>query len=523
MKPEIFILLLLTILPTIYKYLFWYFVIQTKEYRTDRFKEYLSTNQWAKAMKNALFFIELPIFIFSIYYLYNNNVEIILQNTLFLLLVLENLFVIWKIIKWNIFKPKMTSRLLVTLVITFITLIILFLSINTYLFIFINLLFVPFAIFLSIFFSLPVVILKKNKILKTAIKISKKHKNPIKVWVTWSYWKSSVKEYLSQILSLNNKVLSTPENINTELWISDLIINKFKNRFDYFIAEMWAYKRWEIKTLWNIVNHKHWFITAIWNQHLALFGSIENTIKAKSEIEKRVNKNRWNLYINWDDENIRKAKFKKNTNIVKYWTRKKSDAHSEITAVKNWKTEFTFSYWKINTKLKTNLLWKHNIVNLTWILAFCFDQAMNITQVREAILDLKSPENTLELIEKKWNILINDTCNLSEWSLFAGLDVMKLHSKKHNKILVLDDILELWENASAIHQKIWKQIAKKKLAKQVVFIWETHRADIVKWLVKWGFKVRDIIPNLDYIKEWNVILFEWKNTKLLFNELIWKK
>jgi len=49
-------------------------------------------------------------------------------------------------------------------------------------------------------------------------------------------------------------------------------------------VEMGAYKRGEIKEICDIVKPKIGILTAINEQHLALFGSIKNTIKANSSL-----------------------------------------------------------------------------------------------------------------------------------------------------------------------------------------------------------------------------------------------
>jgi len=300
MKTNLTLLLILSIFPLLNKYLFWFFSIQLKEYRFDRFFEYISTAQWKKAIFNFWFYIEIPVLILTFWYFINQLIETVIFNVVFNLLILETFFVISKIAKRKIIFPKVTSRLIFTI---FIFLILeslfLYFTKNIYFFILFNLSFPFLVIFLSVFFSLPLVNKLKKKIFFETKMKSKIFNKPTKIWITWSYWKSSVKEYLSQILEKNSKVLITPKNINTELWISDLIIKKLKDKYDYFVVEMWAYKIWEIETLWEIVDHKYGFLTAIWNQHLALFWWIKNTIKAKSEIELKVIQNKWILYINW--------------------------------------------------------------------------------------------------------------------------------------------------------------------------------------------------------------------------------
>ena len=526
MQFEHFLLLILAILPFIYKYSFWLYTIQLKEYRWDRLKEYLSTKQWKSAIFNMWFFLELPLLIGSFVIFYDKNFEIIIFPIIFYFMITYNVFVLWKVIRKNLLKPKLTSRLL--LIVAFF---ILWLSLDLYFLVFkeqiifiysyilSGLLLAPMIIFFYIILTLPIVDFLKNKKIKSAILKSKKTNKPIKVWITGSYWKSSVKEYLSQILEQEGSTLKTPENINTELWVSAIILNKLKNKYKYFVAEMWAYKIWEISILWKIVNQKYWFLTAIWNQHIWLFGNQENIKIGKSEIQESVLKNDGILYINWDNENIRKTKFDKKLNLIKYWKNIKSDAKFNIIWIKKWKTEFEFEYKKIKEKFETNLIWEHNIINLTWILAFCYDIWFKIKDLKKHLLNIKKPKNTQEIIEHGGNILIDDTYNLSEAWLNSGLELLEYFEKK-DKILILDDILELGKQAKNIHYELWKKIAKNKLVGKVLYIWINYKESFVKWLLEWWFKNENILKIEEFSSlNKSVILFEWRNAKKYLDKL----
>ena len=515
-------LLLLSILPLVYKFSFWLYAIQLKEYRFDRFKEYILTPQWKKAIFNFWFFIELTLFLFSFIIFIISDFKVLIYNSLFYFLLIQNFFVIQKIFKNKLIKPKLTSRLLVTLlfILTWTSFIIFFIFLNSninenvlllfYIYLIFNFLITPFIIFLYIILTLPLVNYLKNKKISIASDKSKKNNNIIKIWITWSYWKTSVKEYLTQILSKENKTLSTPKNINTELWVSDIIINKLNNDYKYFVAEMWAYRIWEIKTLWNIVNHKYGFLTAIWNQHLWLFWWIKNIIKAKSEIAEKILKNNGVLYINYDNENIRKIKFDKKLNIIKYWTNKNCDAIALINENKNWITKFELKYkWKTTT-FQTSIIWKHNIINLSWVLAFCIDMWIHQNNLKKYLSELKSLEKILEITKTKNYIKINDTCNLSEDWLFAWLNVLNSTWKNKNNVLIIDDILELGADSEKIHFEFWKKISEKKLINQIMYVWVNYRKYFIKWLVFGWFDSKNIINNYKEIKKDSVILFEWR-------------
>ena len=519
---EHYLLLILAILPFFYKYSFWFYTIQLKEYRWDRFREYLSTKQAKTAIINIWSVIELPLLILSFFIFFNKSFEIIIFNVVFVFLLMQNIFVFRKIIKASFLKPKITSRLFLT---TFILILFLILDLSfiiyyefssiIYSYILFLYLFAPIIIFISIILTLPLVNYLKNKKINKAIKISQKLNFPIKIWITWSYWKSSVKEFLSSILEQDWKTLKTPENINTELWVSSIIINKLKNTYKYFVAEMWAYKIWEIDLLWRIVNHKYWFLTAIWTQHLALFWSQENIIIWKSEIKNSVLKNDWILYINWENENIRKINFEKNLNIVKYWNHSWSQVKYNIIQTKEKETEFELEYKNSKNIFKTNLLWKHNILNLSWVLAFCIDIWIEVKDLQKYIKNIKNPDNTLNTIKNKDFVLIDDSYNLSKDWLLAWIEVFDNYDSRE-KILILDDILELWKDSVKIHYELAKNIAKKDI-NYILYCWINYKEAFEKWLIDWWFKSEQIINSTENIKKWSIILFEWRNTLKYIN------
>ncbi len=555
------LLFILGFLPLVYKILFWLYTIQLKEYRWDRFKEYLRTKQAKSAIINIFSVLDLILLIIAVLiwflYIFKNLYYIpawwIMYQIFFRYLLILNLFVLGKIFRKRILKPKFTFR-----VIILIFLFIIWWSIDlyfffkwnlwnyTYLYILLVYLFLPIILFFYNFISLPIVNYKKNKIINAAIKKSNEINNPpIKIAITWSYWKSSVKEFLASILEQIplsqsflqgekevKNVLKTPENINTELWVSALILNKLNDKFKYFVAEIWAYRRWEIKTLWKIVNHKYGFLTAIWNQHIGLFGSQENIIKWKFEILEKVQENNGFLYVNVDNKYIKDYLEKINTtNIIRYWINSdKACAKSKILEIKNLNTKFEFSYNWIKEIFETNLIWEHNILNLTWILAFCYDIWLKTEDLKKYLLNIKKPKNTQEIIPlskffpqgekdlKVENIAIDDTYNLSEAGLKSGLSLLK-YFKDKEKILVLDDILELGEQAEEIHYNIAKEIAKNNLVDKVLFAWINYEENFKKGLVDWWFKKENILNDLEKISENSVILFEGKKAKNYLNKL----
>ncbi len=518
---EQIIILSLLVIPMIYRYCFWLYVIQLKEYRWDRLIEYFRTLQWKKAIMNIWFYIEVPLLIVTLVTFFNDKAAWILFYIVSAYLLVRNIHIIIKFIRWKVMFPKLTGRMMLVSSLTFwflaVAFSIILATVYNFIYPFIFILFTfPYIFIIAInSLLLPVVNIKKKKIVKEACKIWNSITKPIKVWITWSYGKTTVKEFLCHMLEWDDvNLLKTPEFVNSELWVASLVKNKLKNTYDYFICEMWAYKIWEIDTMWRIVDHTDGFLTAIWNQHLWLFGWIENTKKAKLEIWNSVAKNKGHLYVNWDDKNIRTVVFPEWAKVVKYSvTEEDAHAKSNIKTITSEWTKFEFVYkWK-SYDFETNLIWDHNILNLTGILAFCMDHWVSESKLRKNMMDLEMPKHTLVLKNTtyKWKkiLIVDDSHNLSEASLFSGIRFLKYF--KWEKVAIVDDILELWKDAEDVHYKVGKFTAKR--VDKVMYVWQNYRTSYVAGLIAANFDQENIITSVDEINDKSVVLLEWRWTE----------
>ena len=512
-----------------YKFLFWSYVIQLKEYRIDRFREYLGTPQWKSAFFNFWFLLEFLILLFVIIIIFDPRFEIIVFNMFFYFLVFELIFVIWKLARRNIRIPKITSRFIITSFVfslLFFSLLILILitpiPVMAYIIILASFFLMPFLIFMAIFLTLPLVNFQKNKKIQNAVKKSKQLTNPIKVWITGSYWKSSIKEYLWQILASQSNVLTTPDNINTELWVSSVVENKLNNDYDYFVAEMWAYKIWEIDVLWKIVNHTYWFLTAIGNQHLALFWGIENTKIWKFQIANSPIANGWKVYVNYDNKHIRDYldTYTWDASIfIKYGINNMGvDVKWQIHNIVDGFVDFSIYKDEEKYDFKTNLLWSHNILNLTGILGFCIDMWLDLEKVKDELLRLKVPKSTLEITKIWETILIDDTYNLSEDWLYAGLDVANSYWNDKKITLIVDDVLELWKLSEKKHEQIAENIVKNYKIDSIYYVGKNYKKSFEKWLKNAWYTWELTFPIEIFPKRKQVFLFEWRGAQKIFKK-----
>ncbi len=251
---------------------------QLKEYRLDRFSEEVGRNKIIIFPKISLIALILVltegilgqyflIFVFLLYLFFGLRPLILLARK-----------------RWR--SPKFTKKMIVFLGLVWLFLaglFVIFFS-DALRFILIFEIFFPLFVFLSLqFIQIPTFFAKRYIFLK-AKKKRERFKNLIVIGITGSFGKSSTKELLFEFLSGKFNVLKTEGNVNTEIGVAGTVLKKLKKEHQIFICEMAAYKRGEIKAICNIVKPKIGILTGINQQHLSLFGSQENIIRAKFEL-----------------------------------------------------------------------------------------------------------------------------------------------------------------------------------------------------------------------------------------------
>ncbi|MBM3208670.1 hypothetical protein FJZ40_00030 [Candidatus Shapirobacteria bacterium] len=106
----------------------------------------------------------------------------------------------------------------------------------------------------------------------------------IKIVITGSYGKTTLKEMLAYVLEHKYQVAKTPANINTQIGIALLVLRKINNRQQVLIIEAAAYQRGDIKAICQLVKPNFGVITSIGWMHLERFKTLENIRQTKMEL-----------------------------------------------------------------------------------------------------------------------------------------------------------------------------------------------------------------------------------------------
>lgn len=452
--------------------LFWVALWQLKEYRFDRILIHLrDTHQGKSLMFSPLSIIKLVSVLAYPFLVLNNQ-----YTSLFSLLVLTVYFIqfllIIKEINTHVFKrPVITFKSLIIIFLTILTVVSIFLLplVDKYIWIIfldkLTILIIAFFVFL---FSFPTEIYRDWKI-SQAIKKINSQKNLLVIGVTGSFGKSSTKDYIAQILSKKFNVLKTQGTNNTPIGIANTILSGLKQNTEILVVEMGAYKKGEISQMCQIVHPKIGVLTAVSNQHLSLFGNVQNIMEAKYELIQALpldglalfngnNENAFKLFKKTKKNKILYYSKNKNNTMIKDIQKEKHIIADDIVVEKN-QLLFNVSINKLKMSLRARLIGMHNIENILPGIYIASNLGMKEKEIERAVVSLTNlPKTMSKHMFLKNSVMIDDTFNANPDAVLAALKYMSIYKGK--KIMVLQPMIELGNSAGLEHERIAKEISR---------------------------------------------------------------
>ena len=348
---------------------------------------------------------------------------------------------------------------------------------------------VPYLLLLAYYINEPLERSIINKSVKKCTETLDSYPNLIKIGITGSYGKTSVKEILKSLLNEKYKVLSTPKSYNTPLGIAKTA-KRLDETYDVFIAEMGARRVGDIKKLTEIVKPNIAVITGITVQHLESFLAFENIKKTKYEIIENMKSG--------------KAVFSADNTFTKEMSEtcsfpyrlagvdSSSNPYVYASDIKmgDFGTEFTLNVGDESVKVKTELLGKHNVTNICIAVAVADYLGLTLPEIAMGISSLKSIKHRLELIKTDNGIItLDDSYNANPEGVKTALETLKCFEGK--KYIVTPGIVELGFAEAEKNFEFGVMISK--VCDGVILIGRARTLKIREGLLSEGYKAEKII------------------------------
>lgn len=359
-------------------------------------------------------------------------------------------------------KLKVTKRILRLIITYMFFLIILFIIVNKnyhlelyYLVFLIS----PFIIILSNFINYPIELMIKTYYKNKAKSCLKESSNLIKIAITGSYGKTSTKNILTKILEKKYITLASPKSYNTLMGISKVINRDLNTSCEVLILELGAYRKGEIKEMTKLIDPHIGIITDVGYQHIETFKTIDNVLKAKTELIDYMNDSSVCI-INGDNQYLRNKEYR--LEPLFYGLLDNNKICAKNIKINNGEMSFDIYYeenFQIN--IQTYLLGIHNIKN---ILA-CFGIVQKLKNYNIEISNLEFKDSLLSIKPIKHRLsyefvrnihIYDDSYNSNIVGFQNSIEVIKQINLK--KILITPGIVDCGKMTKELNEKIAVEI-----------------------------------------------------------------
>ncbi|MBP3274234.1 MAG: UDP-N-acetylmuramoyl-tripeptide--D-alanyl-D-alanine ligase [Butyrivibrio sp.] len=345
-----------------------------------------------------------------------------------------------------------------------------------------------------------------------AVRMIKEHGNLRIIGITGSFGKTSVKYYLTTLLSESFSVLMTPESYNTPMGIVRTIREHLKPTHEIFVCEMGARHLHDIKEITDIVHPDDGIVTSIGYQHLETFHSLENIISTKYELldavdekEKAEGKQEGKhlKFVNGDNEIIRANM--KYPDAITYGLYDGNDYQAKDVQVSGAGTSFTVTAPSGETaEFTTRLVGRHNVENIVGAIAAANSLGVPMKKLVMAVRRLVSVPHRLELTKHGNVSILDDAYNSNPNGAKVALETLSLFEESV-KILVTPGMVELGEKEAEYNEEFGKQAAA--VCDYIILVGQKNSADIERGALGAGFDKEKIFTKSSF-KEASELMYE---------------
>lgn len=258
------------------------------------------------------------------------------------------------------------------------------------------------------------------------------------IGVTGSYGKTSIKNFLAQILREKYRVYATPRSVNTHTGIVADINANLDYTTEIYVAEAGARLRGDIAQIAEFLNPHYAVIGEIGEQHLEYFKNLDNIVETKFELlqSKRLKK-AFVLKENPKPQQLDSHTAKKIVPFpedVRNIDATLSGTHFELFIKGEWH------------RFETMVLGRFNVFNLSAAIYMGVELGLRVEDIQKAVKRIEPIPHRLNKIETNQKIIIDDSFNGNLKGMKEAIRLVSLYEGR--KIIVTPGIVESTKEAN---------------------------------------------------------------------------
>ena len=286
---------------------------------------------------------------------------------------------------------------------------------------------------------------------RDAQRILRERKDLIKIGITGSWGKTSVKFILGTILEEKYHTLVTPASFNTPMGVTKVIRSKLEPGHRVFVSEMGARHVGDIKEMCRLVHPQIGLLTSVGPQHLDTFKTVERVAKTKYELIDALPEDGEAFFA--DDGDICRSLYEKTT-VRKHLTGldpEKDELWAEEIRYSPEGSTFLLCRGDEKTECTTQLLGELNIRNILLCASTALSLGLSMKQIARGIAKIRPVEHRLQLIRHPGGLnVIDDAFNSNIRGAKQAFQVLKQFPKK--RVIVTPGMVELGEQEAEMNR-----------------------------------------------------------------------
>jgi len=244
--------------------------------------------------------------------------------------------------------------------------------------------------------------------------------------ITASYGKTSIKNYLYQVLSKKFTVYMTPRSVNTLGGIVKDVNDDLPLDTEVYIVEAGARESGDIEDIVNFVEPKYAIIGSVGEQHIEYFKTLDNIIHTKMEILKSPK-----LVHGFVHDSVP---------MLQYDTITKYPSDLNIT-----RSDLNGIWFDLNIDGKIEhfhapILGSFNAINLTSVILMAKSLHMSIDEIKLALHNMKPVDHRLHLSKANGKLILDDSYNGNLEGMLEAVQISSTYEKR--KVIITPGLVE---------------------------------------------------------------------------------
>jgi UDP-N-acetylmuramoyl-tripeptide--D-alanyl-D-alanine ligase len=245
------------------------------------------------------------------------------------------------------------------------------------------------------------------------------------ITITASFGKTSIKNFVYQILSTKYKTYMTPRSVNTINGLIKDVNENINDSIEVYVSEAGARQRGDILEIAKFLNPQYAVVGQIGEQHIEYFKSIENIKATKLEL---LQSNRLKKAFLYKDLDVSSDK-------IEHYPKGLDNIVSNLDGI-----SFDLEINGETENFSAPILGKFNANNISVAIQIAIEFGMSVEDIQDAVSKIIPVDHRLQKIQTETKLIIDDSFNGNYEGMSEAIELSSQYSGR--KVIITCGLVE---------------------------------------------------------------------------------